>query len=70
MSRDTRQQAKFLKGIGLIILSWLGIIPLFLMLVFGIVVFAPYASIVCVVAGAYIFNHGKKIAQPGEVHDR
>lgn len=70
MSQDSRQQARFIKGIGLIVLCLMGIVPLLVVMAFGVVIFSPYASIVSLIAGAYILNHGNMLTHLGEAHDR
>lgn len=70
MSRESRDAAKLLKSLGLIIFWWLGIVPLLVLFSIEVMLVTPYVSIVAAIAGAYIYNHSRKMKNPGEIHDR
>jgi len=70
MNCESRQSAKLVKGLGLIIFWMLGIIPFLLILVVGVVLVTPYVSFVATLAGAYIYNYSRALKNFGEIDDR
>jgi hypothetical protein len=47
-----------------------GIIPLFVSLVFGVILIVPYVSVIAIVTSVVLLRHVKRLDQRGEVNDR
>lgn len=58
-TKDIARFQKFQRRLGLILLIGLGIIPLVALFWLNIIIFHPYAAIIGVVAGGYIYNNAK-----------
>jgi hypothetical protein len=69
-TRVIREYVKFQRMMGLIILIGLGIIPILSLITFDIVLFHPYAALVSMVSGTYIYVNSRKYLHSGDVHDR
>jgi hypothetical protein len=61
--KDTREFGKFLKVIGLILFWGLGVIPLGLFIFEDVLVFHPYAALISVISGSYIYVRSRKYSR-------
>lgn len=70
MVSNLRESLKVQRMIGLTFLTWLGIIPLLMLIVLGIVVLHPYLSAISMVIGGRLWYSAWKQLRTETIHDR
>jgi hypothetical protein len=61
MSHDVYLHANFLRGIAIILVVLLGVVPIWFLFDWGIVIVHPYVALVSIIAGTYMFFHQRKL---------
>jgi hypothetical protein len=61
MSNDVTLHANFLRGIAVILFVLLGVVPLWMLLDWGVVTVHPYIALISMAAGGVIYNHSRKL---------